>query len=480
MNRWSFLALAASALAGTDAYAQSIDTFNPEPNAPPVTVALQADGKILIAGNFSNIGSTVRTRVARLNYDGSVDTSFGDPLVNGEVKAVAVQTDGKILIGGNFDAVSTNTRHYLARLNADGSIDTSFADPNLNSAVWGIALQPDGKVLVGGDFTYGTSPNFTQTYIARFSATGAFDSSFAPPAICCLPVRTIAVQSNGNVLVGGFFSHVGSTTHFYFAQFTGAGAFNAAFPGGSAEPEAGSIMLAPDGSIYINAIGNDQIFKYSATGTPIALSAQEATLDGEIDSFVLQPDGKLLIAGTFQNANGQGHHALARLNADGTLDSTFADLHFNFNPTDANGYIYGIAAETNGDIIAVGNFSLANGQPRQYMARVIGNDKGSSSLTAVASGGNSLVTWTRTGGGVELGAAPILQHSSDGLNYTNVGTMTRVANGWQITAPYNLAGAPFYLRAEGYASTGTSNESIGRVTSPVFVSDRLFANGFEK
>ncbi len=209
------------------------------------------------------------------------------------------------------------------------------------------------------------------------------------------------------------------------------------------------------------------------------MSAQEATFDSSIDSIVLQPDGKLLVAGIFQNGNGQGHHALARLNADGTLDSGFADLHFSFSASNANGYIYGIAAETNGDIIAVGNFSLANGQPKQFMARVIGNDKGSSSLTATASGGNSIVKWTRTGGGVELGAAPVLEHSSDGVTYTTVGTMTRVANGWQITAPYNLAGAPFYLRAEGAASTGTTNESIGRVTSPVFVSDRIFADGFE-
>ena len=470
---------AASMLVGADALAQSIDTFNPAPDAPPVTVALQADGKILIAGNFEMVGTAVRTRVARLNADGSVDESFGDPLVNGEVKAVAVQPDGKILIGGNFDAVSTNTHHFLARLNADGSTDTGFADPNLNDTVWAIALQPDGKVLVAGDFTFGASPNFTQTYVARFSASGAFDSSFTPPAICCLPARSVAVQSNGNVLVGGFFSHVGAATHFYFAQFSASGVFNAAFPGGSDEPQAGSIVVAPDGSIYINDIGADRIVKYSATGTPIALSAQQAVLDSEIDSFVLQPDGKLLIAGIFQTADGQGHHALARLNADGTLDSGFADLHFSFNASDANGYVYGIAAETTGDVIAIGNFPLVDAQPRQFMARVLGNDAGTTSLEATASGGNSLVTWTRTGGGAELAAAPILEHSSDGLTYTNVGAMTRVANGWQATAPYSLAGSPFYLRAEGYASTGAGNGSVGRVTSPVFVSDRIFADGFE-
>ena len=79
---------------------------------------------------------------------------------------------------------------------------------------------------------------------------------------------------------------------------------------------------------------------------------------------------------------------------------------------------------------------------------------------------------------LEFGAAPILQYSGDGVSYTNVGPMTRVANGWQVGAPYNLAGAPFYLRALGFSSTGAGNGSIGRVTSAVF-SDRIFADGFE-
>jgi uncharacterized delta-60 repeat protein len=471
--------IAATAIVGVDAFAQSIDgAFNPEPNVPPVTVALQNDGKILIAGNFDELGSTVRTRLARLNHDGSVDPTFIDPLVNGNIDAVAVQPDGKILIGGDFDAVSTNTRHYLARLNADGSTDTSFVDTNLNDIVYAIALQPDGQVMVAGDFTFGPQPNFTQTYIARFSATGVLDTHFTPGVLCCGPARNIAVQSNGDVLVGGYFTKVGNTSKSYFAQFTSSGTLNASFPGGDITPLVASIVIAPDGSIYVNASGNDEILKYSATGTPIALSVHEATLDSGIDSFVLQPDGKLLIAGIFQTANGEGHHGLARLNADGTLDTAFADLHFNFNSTDENGYVYGISAEANGDIVAIGNFSFANGTPRQYMARVLGNDAGSSTLTATASGSNSIVTWTRTGGGAEVGAAPMLEYSTDGVNYTNVGTMARIANGWRITAPYDFDGPPFYLRAESYTSTGAGNGSIGRVTSPV-LSDRIFADGFE-
>jgi uncharacterized delta-60 repeat protein len=474
-SRWI---IAASALAGANAFAQSIDTFNPSPNGPPTTVALQGDGKILIAGSFLNVDAIVRTRMARLNTNGAVDTSFIDPLIDGEVKAIAVQPDGKILIGGEFDAVSTNTRHYLARLNADGSTDTSFADPALNAAVWAIALQPNGYVLVAGDFTFGSAAT-SQTYIARFTPGGVFDGTFAPPNICCLPARSIAVQSNGNVLVGGFFSHVNNTSHFNFAQFSSTGTFNSAFPAGSVQPEAGSIVVAPDGSIYINDLGaSTKIKKYSATGALIAVSKQQPAFDGEIDSFVLQPDGKLLVSGTFETAGGVGHHGVARLNADTSLDASFADLHFSVTASNANGYVYGLAAEANGNVIAIGNFSLANGQSRQFVARVVGNDPGSSAFTGAASGSNTLITWTRIGGGAEFGAAPVLQHSSDGVNYTNVGPMTRIANGWQLSAPYDLAGPPFYLRAQGFASTGAGNGSIGAVTSAVF-SDRIFANGFE-
>ena len=140
----------ALSLAASLATAQSIDTFNPLPDSPPTTLAVQADGKLILAGNFLDIGTTARTRITRLNIDGSLDSTFPDPGVNGKIEAVAVQADGKILIGGEFTAINTTARHYLARLNANGTVDTTFADPNLNSYVSAIAVQQDGKALVVG------------------------------------------------------------------------------------------------------------------------------------------------------------------------------------------------------------------------------------------------------------------------------------------------------------------------------------------
>lgn len=184
--------------AASGAIAQSLDAFNPVPQAAPVTLAIQADGKILLGGYFLDATSTL-VGVERLNVDGSLDPEFAETAVDSDVKAVAVQADGKILIGGSFTLVGGQAHHYLARLNANGTLDASFADPNLDDYVWALALQADGKVLAAGDFlNVGAT---TRSYAARFTTTGALDAGFADPQICCGPARAIALQSNGLSLI---------------------------------------------------------------------------------------------------------------------------------------------------------------------------------------------------------------------------------------------------------------------------------------
>ncbi len=95
------------------------------------SVAVQADGKILLGGDFTTVGGTPRNHIARLNADGTLDTGF-NPNANGDVYSVAVQADGKILLGGNFTTVGGTARNHIARLNADGTLDTGF-NPNANS-----------------------------------------------------------------------------------------------------------------------------------------------------------------------------------------------------------------------------------------------------------------------------------------------------------------------------------------------------------
>ena len=144
-------------------------------------VTLQPDGKVLIGGYFFLVNGVARTRIARVNPDGSTDTGFQNGMAgaDGEVEAIAVQPDGKVLMGGYFTTVNNTHRPGVARLNPDGSLDNSFLngmagpEPNVVNA---LVLQPDGKVIIGGGFT---AVNGVSRYrIARLNADGSVDPLF--------------------------------------------------------------------------------------------------------------------------------------------------------------------------------------------------------------------------------------------------------------------------------------------------------------
>jgi hypothetical protein len=117
-----------------------VQTYNQPPGSPDLTfntngmngdvlsVALQANGQILAGGNFTAVGSTPESRIARLNSDGALDATFLNGLsgANAAVNSVAVQTDGRILVGGAFTTINGITRNFLARMMTDGTLDTSF------------------------------------------------------------------------------------------------------------------------------------------------------------------------------------------------------------------------------------------------------------------------------------------------------------------------------------------------------------------
>ena len=184
----------------------SLDTgFDPNANNTVNGLAVQADGKILLVGSFDTVGGTTRNNIARLNSDGTLDTAF-DPNANGEVKSVAVQADGKILLGGFFNNVGGTARNNIARLNSNGSFDTGF-DPNANSVVSSVAVQADGKILLGGSFTTlqpnGAPSATTRNSIARLNSDGSLDTGFDPNADS--DVYSVAVQADGEILIGGHF-----------------------------------------------------------------------------------------------------------------------------------------------------------------------------------------------------------------------------------------------------------------------------------
>src|SRR5436853_314028 len=133
----------------------TLDTvFNPNANGTVDSIAVQADGKILAGGAFhgaNSIGGQTRNRIDRLDATAGAADSF-DPNANDVVVSIAVQADGKILTGGNFMSIGGQTRNHIARLDATTGLADSF-NPNANDDVFSIAVQADGKILAGGVFT---------------------------------------------------------------------------------------------------------------------------------------------------------------------------------------------------------------------------------------------------------------------------------------------------------------------------------------
>ena len=138
-----------------------------------------------------------------------------------------VQPDGKILIGGDFATLAPNggaaiTRNRIARLNSDGTVDTTF-NPNASGVVRAIAVQADGKILVGGEFSGANSiGGQPRNRIARLDATTGAADSFNPDAsgfgISIPSVETIVVQGNGRILVGGRFNSIGGQARSHIAR----------------------------------------------------------------------------------------------------------------------------------------------------------------------------------------------------------------------------------------------------------------------
>jgi trimeric autotransporter adhesin len=363
-----------------DALDANVVGGNSPTNGRVQAIAVQPDGKIIIGGYFISVQGVPRNHLARLNADGSLDTTF-DPKPDKSVSEIVLQPDGKILLGGEFTslqpkgAASATERQYAARLNADGSLDTGF-DPKPNALVFCIAVQSDGKVVIGGKFTSlqpnGASVPTPRHYIARVNADGSLDTGFDPQADNA--VLNLLEQADGKLLLAGWFTTLQSggapspTTRARVARLNADGSldqgFNPNIIGG--ESTALSLALQADGKILIG--GNYTMLQPNGAAVPTprqhlsrvnADGSLDMSFDPKADKFVksvaVQADGKILLGGGFTALQPNGaasatkRHYIARINPDGSLDTEF-------DPK-ADAQIANIVIEADGGILIGGGFT---------------------------------------------------------------------------------------------------------------------------
>ncbi len=462
--------------------------LDPGTNGLILALAAQPDGQILVGGGFTMLGgggsgTTARSHIGRLNSDGSLDPSF-NPGANGIVRALVVQPDGKILVGGQFTMLGgggtgTTPRNYLGRLNADGSLDASF-NPGANGGIVSVlAVQPDGKILVGGTFTTlggggaGTTP---RRNLGRLNADGSIDTAFDPGTSG--PVDTITLQPDGRILVGGDFTFLGgggtgTTPRRSLGRLNADGSLDLSFdPGVNGSVYA--LAVQPDGQILVG--GDFTTLGGGGTGTTPRNNIGRLNADGSLDAsfdpgandvvnaLTIQTDRRILLGGFFTMLGGGGtgtstRNYLGRLAADGSLDPSF-------NPG-ANGLVSTLAVQPDGKILVGGLFTTLGGggtgtAPRHYLGRLSNNGAALQHL-GVTDGGR-FVTWVRSGTAPEVWRVTF-ESTTDGATYTSLGNGVRVAEGWQLAGQRLPTNQSLLIRARGSYATGYFNGSGSIVES---------------
>jgi len=403
------------------------------------SLAIQSDGKILVAGHNGDDFTTVR-----YNPDGSLDTTFdSDGIVTTDFGAVSevgtsmvVQPDGKIIVAGYIYFGGQNSSDFaVVRYNSDGSLDSSFdGDGKLTTDLFGsgsdfaesMALQADGKIILAGYAFTGASGDFA---VVRYNSDGSLDTSFDGDGKVTTDFggtesdygRSVRLQADGKIVVAGTVFYLdGTPSDFALARYNSDGSLDESFDDdgrvvtdfAASEDSARSIAIQADGKIvaagyaYIDG-GKFAISRYNADGTldsAFDADGRVATDFGGSDhqarSVALQADGKVVVAGYafFDNADdgGDSTFAVACFNADGALDSSFGGTgrlitdFGNGNDDGASVLVQPnsdvvVAGVSNGDFAVARYLAEANGPPTGTSATVVSiHENTAAALTVTA------------------------------------------------------------------------------------------------
>jgi uncharacterized delta-60 repeat protein len=267
----------------------------------------QADGRMIIGGDFKSVqnNNVISQDVTRLDALGNIDTSF-QVTTNGSVRKVVVLPNGKIMIAGFFNNVNSVLTGSVARLNADGTLDSTF---NYENVIFtrDMAILDNGKILVAGQHPVSPgNPNF----LFRLNPNGTLDSSFKHNEIsgANAEVEKIVPLTNGDLIIVGNFTKVGTENR-------------------------------------------ARIAKLNSEGQLVTDSFTDSNVDDRIEDVAVQQNGKVIIGGSFLNVAGVQRKRLARLNVDGSLDTSFT-------PNSAiDGSVFSVALGPDGLVYVGGQFN---------------------------------------------------------------------------------------------------------------------------
>jgi uncharacterized delta-60 repeat protein len=452
------LALAAFTLAAP-LYSQTADSFNPNADGAVYAMAVQTDGSVLLGGTFTKLGGVAHTNIGRVKATGAVDSTFTVAAAGG-VYALAVQPDGKVVVGGSPGSLAGQGHSGLGRLNADGTLDTDF-HPTLyynvypDPAVECLAVQADGKILVGGLFTRLAGQD--RYCIGRLNSDGSLDDSFAPPsfpgnyALSVKGAMSLAVQPDGTILVCGALGSMLPNMTVFVERLNPDGGLSARllYSTSGLSQYVATCAVQADGKVVVGGLfalaGSAYLARLNTDGTLDTTFSPLA--NAPVYSLATQTDGKLLVGGAFTSLGGATRYYLGRLNASGTVDTTF-------NPGATNA-AYALALQPDGKVLVGGAFTNLNARARNYVGRLSNTDTATQTLTY---DGSSL-TWMRGGASPEAWRTTF-DASVEGGDWFSLPEGQRISGGW---ASYGWTLPPdpsvVNIRARAYITGASDNGS---------------------
>jgi uncharacterized delta-60 repeat protein len=359
-------------------------------DASAYAVAIQPDGKIVVCGNAFN-GSDHDFMIVRLNTDGSLDNTFGTNGIaaanfGGEdsCKAVAVQADGKIVVAGT---AQMNTADFaLLRYKSDGSPDFNFGtNGRVTTDFFGMydyaqamLIQSNGKIVVAGLANHDGRSDFA---LARYNNNGSPDTNFDGDGKVMTILGSQYSEANGVVqqldgkIVAVGFAESGSSD-FALVRYNANGSLDTTFDNdgvvitdfGVHNATLNSVALQADGKIVaggtVEWVGtNDFVLaKYNTNGSLDSnfgfngvIMTPMGPMNDEIFAVLLQTDGKIIAVGAAQQKTGGEAFALVRFNNDGSIDSYFGIAGKVFTKfSGADDIAFDALLQPDGKIVAVG------------------------------------------------------------------------------------------------------------------------------
>jgi len=310
-------------------------------NGTVYTYSIQSDDKLVLGGIFLNYSGSSQPYITRINTNGTRDTTFNIGTgFNSGVVTLGIDSLGRIIAGGSLSSYSGSTQNRITRINSNGTRDTTFSiGTGFGGGLSSLSIQTDNKIIAGGDFTSYSGSLINR--IIRLNTSGTIDATFNVGTGFNNTVNALAIDSSNRIIAGGALTSYSGSNINRIVRINTNGTLDTTFNVGTGfgNNSVTSLAIQTDGKIIAggsftsySGSSTNRIIRLNTNGTIDATFNVGTGFNGEVSNITLDPETqKILIGGGFTTYSGSTVNRIARLNTNGTIDTTFVPTGSGFN-----------------------------------------------------------------------------------------------------------------------------------------------------